>query len=86
MRKLKFRGKDIETGEWVYGDFHRCGEYCKNTCVMVKNFDASEFDNLITVYTNTISQYTGFEDTNGKEIYEKDHVEISVNKKVLMEK
>jgi hypothetical protein len=28
MRTIKFRGKDIETGEWIYGHFfQRLGHY-----------------------------------------------------------
>lgn len=25
-RILKFRGKNIHTGEWLYGDYHRVGQ------------------------------------------------------------
>lgn len=29
MRKIKFRAKTIETGEWVYGEtIIRAGDYC----------------------------------------------------------
>ena len=66
-REIKFRGKRLSTREWVYGSLIQWKDGTM-TIITENKEDHSEF----YVNPDTVGQYTGLQDRNGKEIYEWD--------------
>ena len=70
MREILFRAKRLTDQKWTYGDFTEVVGDCPRIL-------SNENVTMYAVDTETVGQYTGLKDKNGKKIFEGDIVRLT---------
>lgn len=90
-REIKFRGKRVDVSSWVYGNLRQ--ENSGNKVIMTNlstwgdNGDnVDPYGEDVIVNPDTIGQFTGLHDKNGKEIFEGDIIRNESCKGVVVYK
>lgn len=75
MREILFRGKRIDNGKWVEGLLWK-KKYDTPKLFMSYFPNKDDDEDVVVIDPETVGQYTGLKDKNGKKIFEGDIIAI----------
>lgn len=91
MKEIKFRGKRVDNGEWVYGFYIYDALYDSYEIIANEPTGGDGYHepgvSLVShqVDPDTIGQFSGYHDKNGREIYAGDKVQLIDNTNTLIQ-